>query len=215
MVGWTQAAQRLVGYSAADVVGRSGAVLLAAAEDWEKAPAVAAESSAQGHWSGFVDIRHRDGHTVDVRLCVSLLTGRDGRARWVISATDKVMFSSWGAGEAAVHTLPSTLRLPSPTPIGVVIRDTHLRCTWVSDTQGAKDGIPVRQRLGRTLTETAPGPQADMLEALMHQVLESGVPAIHTEHGTFLQAFGRGKRTLVASLFRLDDAQGRTWASAP
>jgi PAS domain S-box-containing protein len=124
VVGWTQAAQRLVGYSAADVVGRSGAVLLAAAEDWEKAPAVAAESSAQGHWSGFVDIRHRDGRTVDVRLCVSLLTGRDGRARWIISVTDKVVFSSWGAGEAAVHTLPSTLRLPGPTPIGVVIRDT-------------------------------------------------------------------------------------------
>ncbi|MGW2939197.1 SpoIIE family protein phosphatase [Streptomyces sp. NPDC001156] len=208
VVGWTQAAQRLVGYSAADVVGRSGAVLLAAAEDREKAPAVVAESSAQGHWSGFVDVRHRDGHTIDVRLCVSLLTGQDGRARWVISATDKVMFSSWGAGGAAVQTLPSTLRLPSHTPIGVVIRDTHLRCTWVNDTQGAKDGIPVRQRLGRTLTETAPGPQADMLEALMHQVLESGVPAIHTEYGAFLSTFGRGKRTLVASIFRLDDAQG-------
>jgi hypothetical protein len=82
-----------------------------------------------------------------------------------------------------VHTLPSTLRLPGPTPIGVVIRDTHLRCTWVNDTQGAKDGITVRQRPGRTLTETAPGPQPDMLEALMHQVLESGVPAIHTEYG--------------------------------
>lgn len=37
--------------------------------------------------------------------------------------------------------LLATLPLPSRLPIGVVIRDTHLRCIRVNDTQGAKDGI--------------------------------------------------------------------------
>ncbi|MFD7447257.1 PAS domain-containing protein [Streptomyces sp. NPDC059909] len=41
VVGWTQAAQRLVGYSAADVVGRSGAAFLTAGDDRAKASAFA------------------------------------------------------------------------------------------------------------------------------------------------------------------------------
>ncbi|MGW1887202.1 SpoIIE family protein phosphatase [Streptomyces sp. NPDC001970] len=209
VVGWTQAAQQLVGYSAAEVVGRPGAFLLAATEDRAKAPTVVEESSARGRWSGFVNVLHRDGRRLDVRLCVSSLYGQDGRARWVVSAIDKVTFPSWGADGSLVHSIPAALNLQSHVPIGVVIRDTQLRCTWVNDTQGLKDGIPLHRRLGCTLSEAVPGPEAETIEALMRQVLESGVPAIHTEYRAFLPVHGRGKRTLAASLFRLDDAHGR------
>ncbi|MFD7445455.1 PAS domain-containing protein [Streptomyces sp. NPDC059909] len=89
------------------------------------------------------------------------------------------------------------------------MRDTELCCTWVNDTQGLKDGIPLQGRLGRTLTEAAPGPETKTLEALMQQVLEGGVPAIHMEYRAFQPIHGRGKPTLAASLFRHDDAHGR------
>ncbi|WP_351229682.1 SpoIIE family protein phosphatase [Streptomyces sp. NPDC002133] len=209
VVGWTEAARQLVGYSAAEVVGRSGAALLAAAEDRAKIPAVVEQSSARGRWSGFGGVRHRDGRKVDVRLSVSSLSGQDGRARWVVSAIDNVTYASRGADGSAVQSLRAALNLQSHVPIGVVIRDTQLRCTWVNDTQGLKDGIPRQERFGRTLAEAAPGPEAKTLEALMQQVLESGVPAIHTEYRAFQPIRGRGKRTLAASLFRLDDAHGR------
>ncbi|MDT0469609.1 SpoIIE family protein phosphatase [Streptomyces gibsoniae] len=209
VVGWTQAAQQLVGYSAAEVVGRSAAFLLATAEDWERAPAVLEQSSAQGRWSGLVNVRHREGHRIDVRLGVSSLCGQAGRAQWVVSASDSGTFPSWVADGSATQSLAAALHIPNHLPIGVVIRDTQLRCTWVNDTQGQKDGVPLQRRLGRRLTEAAPGPKAKTLEALMHQVLESGVPAIHTEYGALLPSHGRGRRTLVASLFRLDDAHGR------
>lgn len=155
VVGWTQAAERLVGYSAAHMVGRSAALLLASAEDWSKASAFSEQSSAQGRWISFAELRHRDGRRIDVRLCVSSLSGQDGRARWVVSATDKAALSSWAANSSVVDSLQTAL--DRRLPIGVVIRDTQLRCTWVNGTQGSKDGIPIQRRLGRRLTEAAPG----------------------------------------------------------
>ncbi|WP_406296707.1 SpoIIE family protein phosphatase [Streptomyces sp. NBC_00624] len=209
VVGWTQAAQRLVGYSAAEVVGRSAAVLLAATEDRVKASAFSEQSSAPGSWSGSTDVRHRDGRRIDVRLYVQSLSGPDRRARWVVLATDEATLPSWATDGSGVESLPAALRLPSNLPIGVVIRDARLRCTWVNDTQGFQDGIPLQQRLGRRLTEAAPGPGTETLEALMRQVLESGVPTINVEYEAFLPTNVRREHALAASFFRLDDAQGR------
>ncbi|MFJ7949298.1 SpoIIE family protein phosphatase [Streptomyces sp. NPDC096354] len=137
------------------------------------------------------------------------LSGQDGRAQWVVSASEKATPPSWAAHEAAHPSLPGALHLPSRLPVGVAIRDTELRCTWLNDTQGLKDGIPLIRRLGHRLTEAAPGGEAETLEALMRQVLQSGVPTLNVECRAFLPPQARKERTLTASLFRLDDAQGR------
>ncbi|MGW1916927.1 SpoIIE family protein phosphatase [Streptomyces sp. NPDC002076] len=197
VVGWTQAAQRLVGYSAAEIVGRSAAVLLTAAADRTRASAFSEAGSAPARWSGCADVRHRDGHRIEVRLWVQSLSGQDGQARWIVSATDKAAPISAPA-DGSLHL-----------SVGVVIRDTELRCTWVNDAQGFRDGISAQQRLGRTLTEAAPGTEATTLEALMRQVLESGVPTINVEFRAFVPTDVREDRTLTASFFRLDDAAGR------
>ncbi|MGW3568705.1 SpoIIE family protein phosphatase [Streptomyces sp. NPDC000941] len=209
VVGWSQAAQRLVGYSAAEVVGRSAGVLLVAADDRAKASQAAQESTLRGRWSDLAQVRHRDGRIIDVRLCVSSLSGQDGRDWWVVCATDKALLPAWPAEATVAEPLLATLPLPSRLPIGVVIRDTHLRCIQVNDTQGSKDGIPLPERLGRRLTEAARGTEAETLEALMRQVLESGDPAINVDYQAFLPANVRSNRILTASYFRLDDAQGR------
>ncbi|MGW5465915.1 SpoIIE family protein phosphatase [Streptomyces sp. NPDC003996] len=209
VVGWSQAAQRLVGYSAAEVVGRSAGVLLVAADDRAKASHAAQESTLRGGWSDLAQVRHRDGRSIAVRLCVSSLSGQDGRDWWVVCATDKALLPAWPAEATVAEPLLAKLPLPSRLPIGVVIRDTHLRCIRVNDTQGSKDGIPVPKRLGRRLTEAAPGTEAETLEAVMHQVLESGDPAIDVDYQAFLPANVRSSRILRASYFRLDDAQGR------
>ncbi|MEU1600931.1 PAS domain S-box protein [Streptomyces sp. NPDC005708] len=61
VVGWSQAAQRLVGYSAAEVVGRSAGVLLVAADDRAKASQAAQENTGRGRCSYLAQVRHRDG----------------------------------------------------------------------------------------------------------------------------------------------------------
>ncbi|MET8272091.1 PAS domain S-box protein [Streptomyces sp. NPDC005134] len=89
VVGWSQAARRLVGYWAAEGVGQCGGVLLVAADDEAKASQAAVQSALWGRWSDHAQVRHRDGHSIDVRLCESALSGQDARARWVVRATDK------------------------------------------------------------------------------------------------------------------------------
>ncbi|MFE3269322.1 SpoIIE family protein phosphatase [Streptomyces sp. NPDC059215] len=137
---------------------------------------------------------------------MSSLSGLDGRGWWAVCATDKASLPARPA-EATVGE-PLLATLPNCPPIGVVVRDTHLRCIQVNDAQGSKDGIPLRRRLGRRLTEAVPGSEAETLEAVMHQVLASGDPAINVDYQAFLPAGERHARTLTASFFRLDDAQG-------
>ncbi|MFD7447256.1 PAS domain-containing protein [Streptomyces sp. NPDC059909] len=96
--------------------------------------------------------------------------------------------------------MTGALHLPSSLPVGVVVRDTELRCTWVNDTQGLMDGIPLEQRLGRTLTQAAPGTAAETLETAMRQVLQSGVPAINREYRAFLPTHARREPALAASI---------------
>ncbi|MFJ5274935.1 SpoIIE family protein phosphatase [Streptomyces sp. NPDC088358] len=209
VVGWSQTAQRLVGYSAAEVVGLSAGVLMVAAGDRAKASHAAHEGTLRGGWSDLTQVRHRDGHIIAVRLCVSSLSGQDGRGWWVVCATDKALLPAWPTEATRTEPLLATLPLQSCPPIGVVIRDMHLRCIQVNDSQGSKDGIPLPKRLGRRLTEAAPGSEAETLEAVMHQVLESGDPAINVDYQAFLPTREGSSRILTASYFRLDDAQGR------
>ncbi|MGW7426130.1 SpoIIE family protein phosphatase [Streptomyces sp. NPDC054813] len=207
VVGWTQAAERLVGYAPADVVGRSAATLLADGTDRANVSAFFKQGTPPDRWSGIAKVRHRDGHTIEVQLCLQSMCGHDGRAGVVVSATERAALSPMG-NEASLTSLPTALHLPARLPVGVTIRDTRLRCAWANDTQGSKDGIPLKQRLGRRLTEAAPGSETEALEALMRQVLESGVPAVNVEYRAFMPTPMRRAGTLTASIFRLDDGQG-------
>ncbi|MER5689366.1 PAS domain S-box protein [Streptomyces sp. NPDC002205] len=109
VVGRTRAAQRLIGYSAAEVVGRSAA-LLTAVEDRAEAAALA-ENRAPSRWSGFTTVRHRNGHRINVRVWVQSLSGQDGRARWTVSATDKATLPSRPADGSTVQSLPTALHM--------------------------------------------------------------------------------------------------------
>ncbi|MFS4092575.1 SpoIIE family protein phosphatase [Streptomyces sp. AF1A] len=209
VVGWSQVAQQLVGYSAAEMVGRSADVLLVAADDRAKASRALQESTRRGCWSDLAQVRHRDGRSIDVRLRVSSLPAHDGRDWWVVCATDRVSPLAWQSETTVAEPLLAMLPLPSRLPIGVVVRDTHLRCIRANDAQSSKDGIPLPERLGRRLTEAAPGTEAETLEAVMRQVLKSGDPVINVYYQAFLPGNVRGSRILTAAYFRLDDAQGR------
>ncbi|MFE4958571.1 PAS domain S-box protein, partial [Streptomyces sp. NPDC056653] len=94
VVGWTHAAQQLVGYTAQEVVGRSAAHVLPPPEDVLSAASHAEQCRAQGGWSGTVAVRHRAGHTLKMTLRLSLLWGQDASTRWLVSVTDIGTLSS-------------------------------------------------------------------------------------------------------------------------
>ncbi|MEU2423497.1 SpoIIE family protein phosphatase [Streptomyces sp. NPDC007851] len=200
VVGWTQAAQHLVGYSAAQVVGRSAAHVMPSPGHAVRITRCA-EKSAQGGWSGPVTVRHRDGHTLDLNLRISTLWGQGGQFRRLVSMTDPGTVSAGAVSE------PVSTSLLARAPIGIAVHDPHLRCVWVNDDMESHDGIPRGRWLGHRLTEFLPAFEAEALEVVMRQVME-GDTTMHHEYRAWPPADPRREHAFASSFFCLQGADG-------
>ncbi|MFF0223698.1 SpoIIE family protein phosphatase [Streptomyces sp. NPDC004629] len=210
VAGWTQSAERLIGFTADDVIGRSATELLAASEDGAKASAGARRCRDEGGWSGRVGLRHRDGGRLDVHVRVAPLSGRGAETHWLVAATGRrTVTSATSATSSPVQGVALESLLAS-APIGVAVRDRELRCIWVNDALETQDGIARERRLGRRLAEVLPGCEADAVEAVMREVLASGAPKVDHEYRLSLPADPRREHAFSTSFFRLDDAEGGT-----
>ncbi|MEU9150182.1 SpoIIE family protein phosphatase [Streptomyces sp. NPDC048417] len=202
VVGWTSTAQRLVGYPATEMVGQAVSTLLPLTRqtllDW----ASTEECLARGGWSGTATVRHRDGHTLKASLRFSLLWGQDQEIHWLISGTDIASLSPVATTGWVRDSLLTR------TPIGVVVHDRDLHCAWTNDAMERQDGIPRDQRLGRRLPEALPGVEAERLEGVMRQVLDSGITTVH-EFRAWPASDPRREHAIAASYFCLQGAGGR------
>ncbi|WP_326827973.1 MULTISPECIES: SpoIIE family protein phosphatase [unclassified Streptomyces] len=205
VVGWTHAARQLVGYTAREVVGRSAAHVLPPPEDVLRAASHAEQCRAQGGWSGTVAVRHRVGHTLKMTLRLSLLWGQDASTQWLVSVTDIGTLSS-GATNGPVRE-----SLLARAPIGILVHDLQLRCTLVDDVMEHHVGVPRDRWFGRHLKDLFPGFEAEALEAVMRQVLESGSTKVH-EYRAWPPASRGRAHVFSASFFCLQDADGETLA---
>ncbi|MFJ5270848.1 SpoIIE family protein phosphatase [Streptomyces sp. NPDC088358] len=205
VVGWTHAAEQLVGYPAGEVVGRSAVHLLPPAEDAPSAAAFAQQCRAQDGWSGTATVRHRDGHALEMTLRISLLWGQDAGTRWLVSVTDIGTLSS-GVPNGAVRE-----SLLAHAPVGIAVYDPQLRCTWVNDVMERHDGTPPERRFGRRLRDSLPAVEAQALEVVMRQVLQSGTTMVH-EYRAWSSTVRRREHAYSASFFCLQDADGTALA---
>ncbi|MGY4998126.1 SpoIIE family protein phosphatase [Streptomyces sp. 900105245] len=195
VVGWTQTAHHLVGYSAAEMVGRSAAQVMGSPEAFTEG------WGAQDGWSGPVSVRHRDGHTIDLTLRVSTLWGKDGQTRRLVSVTDTRTLSPRAGSE------PVRGSLLGRTPIGIVVHDLQLRYSWVNDDMERHDGIPRDQRFGHRLKDFLPAFEAEALEVVLRQVLDTGTTMIH-EYRAWPPMDRRREHAYSSSFFCLQDADG-------
>jgi GAF domain-containing protein/anti-sigma regulatory factor (Ser/Thr protein kinase) len=160
-------------------------------------------SRVRDGWSGLAALRHRDGRRLEVSVRVSPLSGQDGTAHWLVSATGTAAVSPGTANGSVPESLLTR------APIGIIIRDPELRCTWVNDVLELQDGIPREQRLGRRLTEALPGvAEAEAAEGVMRRVLNSDTPALDLEYRAWVPVDRRRERAFSASFFRIEDADG-------
>ncbi|MEU6709211.1 PAS domain S-box protein, partial [Streptomyces wuyuanensis] len=201
-VAWTQAAERLVGYSAGEVVGRSAALVLPPFAEVRGMSAFVEQCRARNGWSGVTAVRHRDGRMVDVTLRISMLRGLGGTVQWLASLSDMGALS----GEVVNGTVRGALL--TSAPVGISVRDPELRCVAVNEAIEMHDGIPRERRLGRRFTEALPGAKAEALEAVMRQVLQSGTTKVH-EYRTWLPTALGPERPFAVSFSCLQGADGR------
>ncbi|MFD8420711.1 SpoIIE family protein phosphatase [Streptomyces sp. NPDC059668] len=198
VVGWTRGAQALLGYSGAEVVGRSAAPLLAMPGDPARVAGVAERCRAGAGWNGLIPLRHRDGARVEVDLRVSASFPVGADECFLISAREQR--PQWTVGQSVLDGLLTR------SPVGMAVMDPQLRYLWLNDTLESLGGVPRDQRLGRRLSEVLPGMQADTIEALMRQVLTTGAPITDHEYAGWSWSDPHRQHAYSASFFPLVDA---------
>ncbi|WP_314219424.1 SpoIIE family protein phosphatase [Streptomyces zaehneri] len=174
VVGWTRAAEALLGRPASQVVGRSAAELVAMDRDPARAAGVAERCRAGMGWSGVISVRHRDGRPVDVDLRVSASFRIGDDECFLLSASSRS--ERWTLGQSVLDGFLTR------SPVGMAVMDLELRYVWLNDTLERFGGVPREQRLGRRLSELLPGLEAVAIEGLMVKVLETGAPVTDYEY---------------------------------
>ncbi|MFF3095266.1 SpoIIE family protein phosphatase [Streptomyces cyaneofuscatus] len=199
VIGWTRGAEALLGYAAAEMVGRSAALLLAGAPDTRRTAAIAARSRDGSGWSGQIALRGRDDRLIDIDVRVSasfLVAGREG---FLVSGRERT--PQWTVDGSVLEGFLTR------SPVGMAVLDPELRYIWLNDTLEQFGGVPREQRLGRRPADVLPGLLAAPLERLMRQVLATGVPVTDYEYLGWSWADPNRRRAYSSSFFPLADAE--------
>ncbi|MFG2078484.1 SpoIIE family protein phosphatase [Nonomuraea maritima] len=189
VIGWTEAAEQLTGYPAADIVGRPVGVLLP--PGGEGLPR-----------TGLTEVRRRDGGAVIVQAEAAPLTLGDEPGHWLVTAVPAASDLSTGTG-ALLELLGSSF------PVAMALWDRDLRCVWLNEAaRQLSHGYP-HYRIGRCLTEAIEGIDTEALQDVMRRVLDGGPPVIDREA---LWSHRGEERVMSISLFPLEGADGRPLA---
>ncbi|MFF7748211.1 SpoIIE family protein phosphatase [Streptomyces sp. NPDC007971] len=164
LTDWSEGAQRLLGYEAPQVVGRSAAALLAA-----DVGAARRMLAGRDRWNGTVPVRHRDGRRLELGLLAHRRTPETGTGDWfVVTAVADRPQPPRG------EPLEEWAFLQSPFPLAVF--DSELRLTRANRRLERALSLPEAAMRGLRLPHIAPGPASDEADRRMRQVLETGEP---------------------------------------
>ncbi|MFF7581124.1 SpoIIE family protein phosphatase [Streptomyces sp. NPDC008061] len=192
VIGWSEAAESLLGYEASEIVNHSADAVLT--------PGASLPRPESGDWSGVTHVRHRAGHDLQLGIRMCTMAGVSGQENWLMT-----LFSP---GEVVLSGVNRSLLdgLLSHSPIGMAVMDTDLRYVWVNDALLQISGAP--DRLGRTVSAVFPAEQVAAGEPKMFRVLETGVPLIDFEYRGPTLSDPTGEHMYSASFFRLEDQFG-------
>ncbi|MEV8546521.1 SpoIIE family protein phosphatase [Streptomyces sp. NPDC051572] len=196
ITGWAPGASRLLGYSEEEATGR-GAVDLIAAD----LPRSALRSiERQDEWCGGVQLLHRDGHMVEVRLRAYPMGAKVRNAGWVLTAME---------ADAPANDMTADLRTWAidQMPIVFGIYDHEKRLVTSSEAGQRSVAGRTEPLVGLRPEEIYPGDVAEEFQQLMGQVLRTGIPLTME---TFAQVPGeKHAHAWWASIYPLKDSGGR------
>ncbi|MFF4490684.1 SpoIIE family protein phosphatase [Streptomyces sp. NPDC001544] len=205
VTGWSDGAQRLLGYTAPEVVGYPATRLLAddtgASDDTGRSgERTWREAAGRERWSGTVALRHRDGHRLEPRVLAHRRTTNAGGAQWlVVSAVAGAAPQPAGAalGERAF----------AGSPFALAVFDTDPRLVRASAGMERVLALGEEQMRGLRLPEIAPHPLNDRAETAMRLTLAGGGP--QSVRVCLHPADGQAERGWQGSVTPLEDPTGR------
>ncbi|MFI1675522.1 SpoIIE family protein phosphatase [Streptomyces sp. NPDC020607] len=200
VIGWSPAAQRLLGYAPHDIVGRPVATFLAPGGTSSGPP-------LQFQGNEIRAARHRDGHELVVATGVCTLPGEGPAVRVLVAAELKAL-RQWEARLALLHGLATQ------SPVGLGIYDTDLRLTWCNTAYEREIGRPFAEFRGLRADElysegkfvTRGHPPT--LDAVMRHVLDTGEPFLDLHFQGRPPSDPDTEHLWSCAYYRLQDADG-------
>ncbi|MBT2493700.1 SpoIIE family protein phosphatase [Streptomyces sp. ISL-96] len=183
VVGWSPAAQKLLGYAAHEVIGRPVSTLLV---DGTEASRTAADlpgtepPGAPHPRRHVLRMRHRDGRVVRVATAMLALSPAGTGPARLLAVADAEETEQWEALQAMLRGLATQ------SPVGLVIYDTDLRVVWANVALYREMGTSEYAGLGpdemvadgEILSDRYP----PTLEETMRQVMATGEPVIELHY---------------------------------
>ncbi|MGW2964656.1 SpoIIE family protein phosphatase [Streptomyces sp. NPDC001220] len=200
--GWSASAQRLLGHSPEEVLGRPADRLLAAAPG----PRLSALCKARRPRGTVLDLRCRDGHTLRAAVTFGPLT-HQGVAATVVVAAELTALRGWEAQLAMLQGLATE------SSVGLTIFDTDMRVVW-GNVSTDQELAGVAQYVGRPAEDLFPEgefisrhhpPDEDQV---MEQVLKTGEPVLGMHYRGRAPADPVREHVWSCSYYRLVDARG-------
>ncbi|WP_327300856.1 SpoIIE family protein phosphatase [Streptomyces goshikiensis] len=170
VTGWSSGAQRLLGYSYRDVVGRPAARLLGGNTDAE----VLFSAILEGR--GPIPLRHQDGDYLNAELQAYTSLDREGNTQWLFTVTPQQQPRP-DKDEATAEEAFAQCHLP------VMIYDAELRALRGSAGAARELGLTEEQMRGRRVTDILPPHICTTVEEGMRRVFETGEPERFQVHG--------------------------------
>ncbi|MEV0695409.1 SpoIIE family protein phosphatase [Streptomyces sp. NPDC050388] len=210
VTNWTGPAERLLGYPAAEAVGRKLAELLTA-EDAARVPDLLGRCRADDGWAGPMTARHRDGRPVPVMVRIMRTMEPQGRSSLLVLLSELTGSVGRRMSRSAGWDMSREVleQMVSRSSIGLAIVDTDLRYVWSNTALEQFGGGPAQRRLGLRFADVQPGLDADSVEAQMRHVLETGEPVVGHEYVGQIRSAPLRETAYMLSFTRLDDDRGR------
>jgi PAS domain S-box-containing protein len=164
VTGWSDGAERLLGYTSAQVLGRPVAALLAEEPVAGDLPPFA----ELPRWHGKLALRHRDGHRVEARVLAHHRTPDQGSGEWLVLSP-----LTGGEPEPADEALVGWSFTQSPS-CALALYDTRLRLRRANQDMERSVALTEGDMRGLRVAEIVDNEAGELAEQDMMRVLETG-----------------------------------------
>ncbi|MFE9768645.1 SpoIIE family protein phosphatase [Streptomyces sp. NPDC005808] len=194
VIRWSEGARRLLGYAPEEVEGKPAADLLATRSR------VQLPDPAEDRWSGTVELRHRDGHTLSVWLLAHHGPPGQGGDDWLVLTP--LNHADPDPQDDFLMTAALT-----QSPCATAVYDDRLRLHGVNEAMAAVLGLPASRIRGLSTPEVGGNLDGEEIEQELRGVLESGQGR---ETQGYVRAGGEERaHAWLGLLAPLTDAEGR------
>ncbi|WP_274565220.1 SpoIIE family protein phosphatase [Streptomyces spiramyceticus] len=203
VVGWSERAEQLLGFSGPEVIGRPALECMVDPRDRPAVSDVVAECTRARGWFGVLPVRHRGGYRVELGVRSRVVTRADSVQEWFLVGAPAQEVTRWELDRAVLDGMYRRC------PIGLVVHSPDLEVLRVNQAIARVSEIPVEQHVGLTTAAPLVDEDAEVARNRVRQVLETGRPVIFTEQSSRLRRDPHRELIVSASAFRMEDSAGR------